>query len=201
MRSVPQTFPELSAPSGPHVSTSTCTGWCPRESAVRSIGGCSWSSRCVSAAGMWTRGCRPFASLPAQASPRPSPDLVWSRWSSFLFELIKLVRALLAAAAQRLHQRHEARAGRAAAEGELARSAARRCVPLGPVPLPFLPCSPRAPLRIWPSVRLAARKLTDDGFAHDRRARDRRRPPRWQRPSFGRRRRSQRNSGGEGSSR
>ena len=153
MRSVPQTFPELSAPSGPHVSTSTCTGWCPRESAVRSIGGCSWSSRCVSAAGMWTRGCRPFASLPAQASPRPSPDLVWSRWSSFLFELIKLVRALLAAAAQRLHQRHEARAGRAAAEGELEQSASSRRVPLDPVPLAPLPWSLRAPLRIWQAGR------------------------------------------------
>ena len=45
---------------------------------------------------------------------------------------------------------------------------------------------------------LVTRKLTDDGFAHDRRVCDRRRPQRWQRPSSWRGRRSQCSSGGSG---
>ena len=131
-------------------------------------------------------------------SPRLSPGLVWRRWLALLFEHIKFARAHLAAAVQRPHQRQEARVVRAAAEGELVQSAGRRRVPLDPVPLPFPPCDLRAPLRIWPSVRMAAPELTDDGFAHGRRARDRRRPQRWQRPSSCRRRRSQSRSGGSG---
>ena len=177
---------------------STCTGWCRREWAVRSYGGCFCSSRCVSAAGAWTDLCRPFALLTAQASTRPSPDIVWSRCSSLLFELIKVLRALFAAAAQRLHQRQEAREGRAAVEGEPVRAIGSRRVPLVPVPIPCLPCSPRAPFRLWPSVRSVRKKLTDDGFAHDRRVCDRRRPQRWQRPSSWRGRRSQCSSGGSG---
>ena len=152
----------------------------------------------MSAAGAWTDLCRPFALLTAQASTRPSPDIVWSRCSSLLFELIKVLRALFAAAAQRLHQRQEAREGRAAVEGEPVHAIGSRRVPLAPVPIPCLPCSPRAPFRICPAEDFSGSKSSAEQYAHHRRVCGRRRPQRWQRPSFGGRRRSQCSSGGSG---
>ena len=137
--SAPKPSPRHTSSSASHDSRSTCTGWCRRESAARSFGNCFCSSRCVLAAGAWTHVCCLLASPSAQASPRPSPELIWSRWFAFRFEHIKFVRAHLAVAVERLHQRHEARAGRAAVEGELVHSAGRRRVPLDPVPLALLP--------------------------------------------------------------